>query len=67
MDSAMTDAELLGEERYQAFLERRGMMGAPEPCDMCDGTGMVTVKVGPLERPRYPTECDYCLGTGAQP
>ena len=52
-----------GEERYQAFLERRAIMGgpdAPEPCEDCDGKGF-TNETYP------PSECPCCLGTGVQP
>jgi len=59
-----------GEEQYQAFLERRAMMGgpeAPEPCEECDGEGSFWQKEKGGGLSGSQTLCSRCLGTGVQP
>jgi len=63
-----------GEEQYQAFLERRALMGgpdAPEACEKCDGNGRVITDAclcpAPVRDEDCYQECPKCLGSGVHP
>lgn len=75
-DDAEDYKQQAGEERWQAFLERRAMMGgpeAPEPCEKCDGEGVRCTHDQGWCLPTCDSgfssdnECPRCLGTGVQP
>ncbi len=63
-----------GEERHQAFLERKAMMGgpdAPEDCEVCGGEGRVVTDGCLCPAPVRDEDCyrecpSRCLGTGVQ-
>ena len=56
------------EDKMRARLEemgRRGGPDAPEPCEECDGKGIISRRLE--HRCEVNEECSRCLGTGVQP